>query len=141
MKEWLLGVSIPSTFALMWGTWGDALNALFVLMVFDFISGIIAASAEGRLSSLVGSLGIAKKLMILLVISLAHHLDTILGTGNIVRDGAVIFYAINEMISIIENCGRAGVPLPDQLMNAVELLKDKESNKEKTNKGEEKYGD
>jgi toxin secretion/phage lysis holin len=114
----------------LFGGWGGLLPILLVLMVIDQVSGLLASFVEGKLSSKVGFKGISKKVMVLLIIIVCHFIDLLCAkqgifNGPIIRDGAIMFYLWNEVLSFIENAGRMGVPLPAQLTNAVEVLKGK----------------
>lgn len=103
---------------------GD-ISALMILlvtaMVIDMITGIFAASLAGELSSRTGLHGIARKFCMLMVIILANLIDVYTGTAYL-RDVAMIFYIVNEVISITENMGALGVPLPDSIKDALEAL-------------------
>ncbi|MGJ3205866.1 phage holin family protein [Geobacillus thermoleovorans] len=108
------------------------LIALFWMSAIDYGSGIIAAFMEKTLSSKIGFKGIAKKVMIFVMVALAHQVDTVLGTKNMFRDATVVFYIANELLSILENAKRIGVDVPERLLQAVEILK----GKDKKGKGE-----
>jgi toxin secretion/phage lysis holin len=114
---------------LIFGESTGLLVALFWMVVIDYGSGIVTAFMEKTLSSKIGFKGIAKKVMIFVMVALAHQVDSALGTKNMFRDATIVFYMANELLSIFENAGRIGVPVPDRLMQAVEVLKGK-SNKE-----------
>lgn len=110
----------------LWGGWNALLGILLAFVIIDYITGFIAAGAEGKLSSEVGFKGIAKKILIFVLVAVAHLLDEALGGNNdIFRDAVIFFYLANELLSIIENAGRAGLPVPDVLRNTVEILKGK----------------
>lgn len=109
----------------LFGGWGILLQILFTFMVVDQCSGLLASFIEGKLNSKVGSKGIARKVLMLLVVAVCHLLDRIFHTGNITMDGAIFFYLGNELLSFIENVGRAGVPLPPKVKNAVAILQGK----------------
>ena len=110
----------------LWGGWSALLGILLAFVIIDYITGFIAAGAEGKLSSEVGFKGIAKKILIFVLVAVAHLLDEALGGNNdIFRDAVIFFYLANELLSIIENAGRAGLPIPETLKNAVEILKGK----------------
>jgi toxin secretion/phage lysis holin len=114
----------------LFGGWSGLLPVLLIFMVIDQISGFLASYIEGKLSSKVGTKGIAKKIFILCVIVVAHLIDVILAKsgmydGQMVREAAVFFYLGNELLSFVENAGRMGVPLPTQITNAVAVLKGK----------------
>jgi toxin secretion/phage lysis holin len=107
----------------VFGGW-DSLIMLLVLFVFlDFVTGIIASSVQKILSSRQGFKGIAKKVFIFALVAVAHSIDFLLGTDNMIRDTTVVFYLVNEFISIIENAQIVGVPIPKVLANAINLLK------------------
>lgn len=130
----------PALFSLAWGTTGAILtfsfggwNQLMVLfmvaMAVDYVTGVAAAIKTGAgLSSKTGFWGLMRKGLMLLVISLAHHIDLLMGT-NVLKGATTYFYLSNELISITENCGRMGLPLPPKLKQFFALLKDKESEK------------
>ena len=112
------------TFAL--GGWMESLTLLVVAMGIDYVSGITASIKEGRgLNSFFGAWGLARKGMMLLVILLAHRIDILLELDNVTMGAAIYFYIANEMITIIENYGRIGLPLPTRLRKIIEVLKDK----------------
>ncbi len=114
-------------FGFLFGERNGIMLALIVLIVLDYISGVIAAAVEKRLSSEVGAKGIAKKVFMLLIVAVANIVDVeVLGGGeHVLKTVVVIFYIANECISLIENAGRLGVPVPDKLMKVLEQLKDR----------------
>ena len=120
---------VGSFLAALFGGWDSALATLLIFMGVDYATGIIVAAAgkspKGKLSSKVGWKGLAKKCIILLLVLVAAQLDVVLGTPY-VRAGVCIAFMCNEVISILENAGLMGVPLPAALKNAVELLQKKE---------------
>lgn len=108
------------------GGWSEALSFLFIAMGIDYITGILAALKEGRgLNSAAGFWGLLKKGLMLTVILLAHRADILLETDNVATAGAVFFYIANELISIVENLGRVGLPLPEQLKNLITVLQNR----------------
>ena len=108
------------------GMWPESLTLLIVAMGIDYVTGITAAIREKQgLSSSIGSWGLARKGMMLLVILLAHRIDILLELSNIAMGGAVYFYLANELLSITENLGRIGVPMPDRLRDLIQVLKNK----------------
>lgn len=113
----------------LWGQADGLLYALIAFMTIDYITGVIVACLGHRLSSEVGFKGIAKKVLILLLVAVGHLLDAhILGGGAVCRSAVIGFYIANEGISILENCGAIGIPLPKKLLDVLKQLKDKEDN-------------
>jgi toxin secretion/phage lysis holin len=110
----------------VWGGWFALLEALVWFVVIDYVSGWIAAGIQGTLSSSIGFKGIGKKVLIFVMVAVGHKADEISGAGHMVRDAVICFYLWNELLSIIENFGRAGVPVPDVIQRAVAVLKGKE---------------
>ena len=110
----------------LFGDIDGMLMALAALIVLDYISGVIAAVIEKRLSSAVGARGIAKKVFMLLIVALANIIDINVIGGHTLRTVTVVFYLCNECISLIENAGRIGVPVPAKLLQVLEQLKEKE---------------
>ncbi len=100
------------------------LKVLTLFIVLDYIAGLIAAYIEKRLNSSVGFKGICKKILLFIPIMIAYALDAILNT-EMLRSLAIWFYIANEGLSIIENLGRAGVPIPHPLLDALEQLRKK----------------
>jgi toxin secretion/phage lysis holin len=107
----------------LFGEWNPLLTFLVAVVILDYFTGVIAGAIEGKLSSRFGLKGIARKVLIFALVTVAHLLDTILSDQYFIRNATIIFYICNEMISIIENVGRAGVPVPEFLKKAVEVLK------------------
>jgi toxin secretion/phage lysis holin len=120
------GAAILGGFAgLIFGESVGLIIVLFWSSVIDYGSGIAAAFLEKTLSSKIGFKGIAKKVMIFVMVALAHQVDIALGTKNMFRDATVVFYIANELLSIFENAKRMGVDVPERLLQAVEVLKGK----------------
>ncbi|MBO8164710.1 MAG: holin family protein [Brevibacillus sp.] len=107
----------------LFGGWSSLLGVLLTFVVIDYVSGVIAAGVGGKLSSRVGLLGIAKKVFIFAMVAIAHLVDTALGDQHVLRDATIFFYLANELLSIIENAGRVGLPVPAPIQRAVEVLK------------------
>lgn len=123
------GAIVSSAF----GGWTDGLTALVIAMCIDYMTGLAVGgvfhkstkTADGSLSSREGWKGIIKKLITMLLIVLAVQIDIVLNLHNFVRDACVIGFFANECISIIENGGLMGLPLPKVLIEAIEVLKEK----------------
>lgn len=110
---------------------GDELLYALVLFVFlDYITGICVAVHNRELSSSIGAKGIIKKVVIFLVVSVAHVADQyLMESNNILRTVTTTFYLSNECISIFENVGKLGVPLPMQLNSLLQYLKNEANRK------------
>ncbi len=112
----------------LFGGWSSLLGILLAFVAIDYITGFVAAGIEGKLSSNVGLKGIAKKVFIFVMVSVAHLADQAIGPETLpilIRDAAIFFYLANELLSIIENSGRIGLPVPPIITQAVEVLKGK----------------
>lgn len=133
--------AVGASIASLWGGWDSAMITLLIFMGVDYLTGLIVAgifkaspkSESGALESWAGLKGLFRKGGILLVVLVAARLDLMLGT-NFVRDTVVIAFVVNETISIIENLGLMGVPIPKPVINAISILRqmtepeDKEKN-------------
>lgn len=118
---------ICTVLSFLFGDMEGLMVALIALIILDYISGVIAAAVEKRLSSEVGAKGIAKKIFMLLIVALANIVDiNVIGDGHVLKTVTVVFYICNECISLIENAGRIGVPVPKKLLDVLEQLRDKD---------------
>ena len=117
--------AVCSVLGFVFGDWDGLMAALIILIVMDYVSGVIAAIAEKKLSSAVGAKGIAKKVFMLLIVAMANVADiNIIGEGHVLKSVTAMFYAANECISLLENAGRLGVPVPKKLLDVLEQLKE-----------------
>lgn len=118
----VVGAFIGSFFGGMDGL----LYTLVALMVIDYITGVVVAIVEERLSSEIGFKGIAKKVFMLLLVGIANLLDLhVLGGGaSAIRTAVILFYIANEGISILENASVMGLPIPEKLKDALLQLKE-----------------
>lgn len=107
----------------LFGGWSALLQILLALVVLDYISGLIASGIEGKLSSKIGFKGILKKVMVFVIVAVAHLVDKAIGEGSMIMNAAIFFYLANEVLSIIENAGRTGLYVPGVVKQAVEILK------------------
>ena len=99
------------------------LIALLVLMVLDYISGIMCAIADKNLSSAIGFRGICKKVLILMLVGVANIVDLhVVGTGSALRGAVICFYLSNEALSLFENAAHLGLPVPEKLKAALSQL-------------------
>lgn len=118
----------------LYGDWTTLLTILLVLSILDFLSGLAAGFVEGELKSKVGMIGIARKLFIFVMVAVAHLIDLLLIESGLeskalIMTMVIVFYAVNEILSITENAGRIGLPVPDQIKNAIVVLKGKDDRK------------
>ena len=127
----LSGVAcVGAAIASLLGGWTGAMTTLVILMFIDYVTGIIVAGvfhnspkcSGGALSSAVGFKGICRKFVILLIVVVACRVDLLLDT-NIIRDATCIGFCANELVSITENAGLVGMPLPRKLVEAIEVLR------------------
>lgn len=123
--------AIGSFIATLLGGWDAAIGGLLLFMAVDYIMGLAIAiekkslkTSTGGLSSAVGFKGLVKKGVVVLLVLVAAQLDAVLGTSYI-RDAVCIAFIANELISIIENAGLLGAPVPPVLANVVEILQKK----------------
>lgn len=108
----------------LWGGWDMALRTLLLFMALDYVLGVICGYKEKKLSSEVAFKGILKKITILIIIAVAVALDNNANTQELIRSMAIFFYVGLEGISILENAGRMGVPIPEKLKDALIQLKE-----------------
>ena len=119
--------AVCTLISFLFGDMEGMLIALIALIILDYISGVIAAAVEKRLSSEVGAKGIAKKIFMLLIVALANIVDiNVIGDGHVLKTVTVVFYICNVCISLIENAGRIGVPVPKKLLDVLEQLKNRD---------------
>ena len=126
----VIGASISKLF----GGWDAALTTLIIFMAIDYASGIIVAgvfhksskSDTGGLNSHIGWQGICRKGITLAIVLIACRLDLLIGTSYI-KDGVIIAFCANELISIVENAGLMGLPIPDVIKKAIDVLKERSS--------------
>ena len=118
---------LATFFTYLFGSWDLALQVLIVFMILDYLTGVLHAYLIGQLSSEVGFKGLVKKCMILVVLIIGVMLDRILGTGTwVFRTLVCYFYIANEGISLLENVGNIGIPIPNKIRNALEQLNNDE---------------
>lgn len=136
------GSLLLSLVTYLFGGWSDAIACLFYAVILDFISGWIAAGKTGTLQSKIAYLGIQRKVLIFVLIAVGQIIDVVLGDatddiasalqlGNVlvvskdhvIRDTIVYFYLFNEILSVIENAGKAGFPIPSFIRKMIDVLK------------------
>ena len=108
------------------------LIALVVFVVVDYATGVMCAIADKKLSSEVGFKGICRKILIFLLVGIANVLDAeVLKTGSVLRTAVIFFYLSNEGISLLENAGHLGLPIPEKMKKVLEQLHDRSEKEEK----------
>lgn len=132
MKNWILSIigAVGSTISYLFGGWDTALVTMVIFMGLDYVTGIIVAgvfkksgkSETGALESRAGFKGLCRKGIMLTLVLVASQLDLIIGS-DFVRDGVIIAFVANEALSITENAGLMGVPVPTIVKKALEALK------------------
>lgn len=107
------------------------LYALLAFVVIDYITGIMCAIADHSLSSEVGFKGICRKILIFLLLGIAHILDVhVIGSGGVLRTAIIFFYISNEGVSLLENAAHLGLPVPEKIKVVLEQLHDRSESKE-----------
>lgn len=102
------------------------LIALVVFVAADYITGVMCAVADKELSSEVGFKGICRKMLIFILVGIANILDVqVIGTGSVLRTAVIFFYLSNEGVSLLENAGHLGLPIPEKLKAVLEQLHDR----------------
>ena len=128
----IIGI-IGSSIASLFGGWTASLTTLLIFMGIDYFTGLIVAGVfhnspktdTGALESRAGFKGLIRKFMILLFVLIGYRLDLAVGTTYI-RDAVCIAFIANELLSIVENAGLMGIPIPAVITNAIDILKKKE---------------
>lgn len=118
--------------AALFGGWSQPMAVLLIMIGLDYISGVIVAlvfrksphTESGGLSSSVGLKGLLRKFLLIVIVAAAYQLDKLIGTSYI-RDAVAIAFIANEALSLIENAGLMGVPIPNILLKGIEVLKGK----------------
>ena len=99
------------------------LTTLIIFMAVDYITGLMCAIADKKLSSAVGFKGICKKVLIILLVGVAHIIDLhVVGTGSALRSAVICFYLSNEGVSLLENTAHLGLPVPDKMKAILSQL-------------------
>lgn len=124
MKEYLCAIlaTVGYLFIYLLGGWDIALQCLLLAIVFDYISGMIKAFHTKTLSSRIGFHGILKKVGILLIVMLGVLVDRVTGNTGAVRTLVIYYFVANEGLSVIENLGQCGVPIPASIKKALKSL-------------------
>jgi toxin secretion/phage lysis holin len=108
------------------------LYALIAFMVVDYVTGVMCAIADKKLSSEVGFKGLCRKVLIFILVGAANIIDVqIISTGSVLRTAVIFFYISNEGLSLIENAGHLGLPIPEKLKAVLEQLHDRAEKEDK----------
>ena len=116
----------------LWGQLDGLMIALIVFICLDYITGLIVGAARHKLNSHTSFVGLCKKALILIVVAVAHIIDSQLlgGNASVFRSATCGLYIANEGLSILENSGKLGLPMPKKLKKALEQLRDKDDKEE-----------
>ena len=105
------------------------LYALIAFVVIDYLTGVMCAITDKKLSSAVGFKGIFRKVLIFLLVGIANIIDVqVIGTGAVLRTAVIFFYISNEGVSLLENAGHLGLPIPEKIKTVLEQLHDRAEN-------------
>ena len=116
------------------------LIALIMLAVLDYVTGVMCAVSDKKLSSAVGARGIFKKMLIFMLVGVGHIVDThVVGTGSALRSAVICFYLSNEGLSVLENAAHLGLPVPEKLKDILTQLHNR-SDKDNTTPTESSDG-
>ena len=128
MKEFWNGIQLVFAVIGGWLGWflGECDGLMYALIAFviaDYVTGVICAVSDKRLSSEVGFKGICRKVLIFVLVGMANILDMhVIGTGCVLRTAVLFFYISNEGVSVLENAGHLGLPVPAKLLDVLEQL-------------------
>lgn len=131
MKEFWTSIQVVFTAVGGWLGWflggcDGLMYALIAFVVVDYITGIMCAIVDKKLSSEVGFKGICKKVLIFLLVGVANILDVnIIGSGSVLRTAAIFFYLSNEGVSLLENASHLGLPVPNAIKEVLHQLHDR----------------
>ena len=143
MKEFWNSIQLVFTVIGGWlgyflGGYDGLLYALVVFMAADYITGVMCAVADKKLSSAVGFKGICRKVLILMLVGIANLLDVqVVGTGSVLRTAVIFFYLSNEGVSLLENAAHLGLPIPEKLKVVLAQLHDRANDAEEKKEAQE----
>ena len=128
----LLGSALSAVITILWGGWSQPMTVLSILMLLDYISGLAVAlvfqrspkTESGGASSVIGLKGLLRKLFLILIVAAAYQIYKVINT-NYLRDAVAITFIANETLSLIENAGLMGIPIPKVLLRGIDVLKGK----------------
>ena len=131
----------------LFGGWAQPMVVLLIMIGLDYATGVIVAlvfknsphTEGGGMSSSVGLKGLLRKLALIVIVAAGYQLDKAIGTNCIIRDAVAIFFIANEAMSLIENAGLMGIPIPQIILTGIEVLKNKaNANNDELKKAHEK---
>lgn len=125
-QSWIVKVlaTLGGVCCYLWGPWDALIVVLLACVVIDYLSGLASAAVRGELDSSVGFKGLLKKIFIFVLVAVATLVDTIIpATNSALRATVILFYIANESLSVLENAGEIGLPLPKPLKQALMALK------------------
>lgn len=139
MKEFWITIQVIFSAVGGWHGWflggcDGLLYALLAFVVIDYITGVMCAIVDKRLSSAIGFKGIFKKVLIFALVGIGHILEThVIGAGAVLRTAVIFFYMSNEGVSLLENAAYLGLPIPKKLKAVLEQLHHRAEKKEEQN--------
>ena len=131
MKEFWNVVQLVFTAVGGWLGWflggcDGLLYALVAFVVVDYVTGVMCAVTDRKLSSGIGFKGIFKKVLVFLLVGVGNILDAqVIGSGSVLRTAIIFFYLSNEGVSLLENAGHLGLPIPAKMQEVLEQLHDR----------------
>ena len=120
----LIASEAATIFIYLFGGIDVALTCLIVAIVLDYVSGMIKAYNKKQLSSKIGFSGILKKIGILILVMLSVLVDRVTGNTGAIRTLVIYYFVANEGLSVLENLGESGIPIPNAIKKALKVLKD-----------------
>ena len=140
-----VGSVCSAILAALFGGWSQPMTVLLIMIGLDYITGVLVAffknsphTQGGGLSSAVGFKGLVRKFVMIVIVAAAYQLDKLIGT-NYVRDMVAIAFICNEALSLVENAGLLGIPIPQILLKSIEVLKGKTDAKTEELAGHEEH--
>ena len=120
----LIASEVATIFIYLFGGIDVALTCLIVAIILDYVSGMIKAYNKKQLSSKIGFSGILKKIGILILVMLSVLVDRVTGNTGAIRTLVIYYFVANEGLSVLENLGESGIPIPNAIKKALKVLKD-----------------
>ena len=127
----LIASEAATIFIYLFGGIDVALTCLIVAIILDYVSGMIKAYNKKQLSSKIGFSGILKKIGILILVMLSVLVDRVTGNTGAIRTLVIYYFVANEGLSVLENLGESGIPIPNAIKKALKVLKEQSNGKDK----------